>query len=346
MLRQIWLYGRILVGVAFGVGVAYFIVRGVDWPELLNQLSQFNWVLMAPVFGVVVASNAVRAYRWHMLFHREAPRPTFLFFVENTGQGLNNLAPIRVVAEPIQFGYVSLREGYDRGVVLASIILGRMTDLVVTLGSLAIGFAIFRAEGAAYLRWVILPLIGLVLIVAAISLYTHKITFFDRFPIFRTYSAAWQDLVGQPRRLISVLAVTLTQWLILGFAAFIVAVDQGIRLAGYTNDWQLFGVIYVVVIGTMTLGAVLPGLPSGIGPFEAAAVAFLGFYGVPKESALAFGLIIHMGLFIPPIVIAIGTLIIFGPPWSTRHRMRRLRRERRAARQAAAARSAAQEEEI
>ena len=93
----------------------------------------------------------------------------------------------------------------------------------------------------------------------------------------------------------------------------------------------------------MTLGSVLPGLPSGIGPFEAAAVAFLGFYGVGKESALAFGLIIHMGFFIPPIIIAIGTLIVFGPPWSTRHRVRRLRRERREARRASAARKAAQE---
>ncbi len=139
------------------------------------------------------------------------------------------------------------------------------------------------------------------------------------------------------------MGVTLATWLTLGLAAFVVALDKDLSPTGYGHPLQLFVIIYVVVLGTMTLGSVLPGLPSGIGPFEAAAVAFLGFYGVGKEAALAFGLIIHMGFFIPPIIIAIGTLIVFGPPWSTRHRVRRLRRERREARRASAARREAQE---
>ncbi len=343
MLRLPWLYGRILIGMALGVGVAYIVVREVQWAELLNQLSQFNWFLMIPVFAIVVASNAVRAYRWRMLFHGRVPPATLLFFVENTGQGLNNLAPIRVVAEPIQFGYVALREGYDRGAVLASIILGRVADLAITLSCLAIGFALFKPEGAAYLRWVMLGLVSIVIVVAVISLYTHRVAFFDRFSLVRTYSTAWQELVGQPRKLTAVMGITLAQWLVLGLAAFVVALNNDLQPAGYPQYWQLFVIIYVVVLGTMTLGSILPGLPSGIGPFEAAAVAFLGFYQVAKEPALAFALIIHMGFFIPPIVIAIGTLFIFGSPWSTRHRVRRLRRERREARRAAAARRAAQE---
>ena len=51
MLRQVWLYGRILIGIALGVGVAYIIVREVQWAELLQQLSEFNWFLMIPVMG-------------------------------------------------------------------------------------------------------------------------------------------------------------------------------------------------------------------------------------------------------------------------------------------------------
>lgn len=343
MLRQVWLYGRILIGVALGVGVAYIIVREVQWADLLEQLAEFNWLLMIPVMGVVVVSNAIRAFRWKKLFHGRAPTATLLFFVENTGQGLNNLAPIRVVAEPIQFGYIALREGYDRGGVLASIVLGRVSDLAITLGSLAVGFAVFAPEGAGYLSIIILVLVGILVAVAVLSLYTHKITWFDRFPIVRTYSAAWQELIAQPRKLASVMGMTLATWMTLGLAAYIVAFSNGLEPNNSQNVVEVYVIIYVVVLGTMTLGSVLPGLPSGIGPFEAAAVAFLGFYGVDKEAALAFGLIIHAAFFIPPIIIAIGTLIVFGPPWSTRHRVRRLRRERREARRASAARRAAQE---
>lgn len=343
MLRQVWLYGRILMGVALGVGVAYIVVREVHLAKLLEQLAAFNWFLMIPVMGVVVASNTIRAVRWRMLFHGRAPTATLLFFVENTGQGLNNLAPIRIVAEPIQFGYIALREGYDRGAVLASIVLGRVSDLAITLGSLAIGFAIFAPGGAGYLSIIILLLVGVLIGVAVLSLYTHKITWFDRFPIVRTYSAAWQELMAQPRKLASVMGVTLATWMTLGLAAYLVAFNKGLMPNNSENILEVYIIIYLVVLSTMTLGSILPGLPSGIGPFEAAAVAFLGFYGVNKEAALAFALIIHIGFFIPPIIIAIGTLIMFGPPWSTRHRVRRLRRERREARRVSATRRAAQE---
>ena len=69
MLRQLWPYGRILIGILLGVGIAYIIVREVDWADLLSHLAAFNWYLMLPVFGIVIASNAIRAVRWRMLFH-------------------------------------------------------------------------------------------------------------------------------------------------------------------------------------------------------------------------------------------------------------------------------------
>ena len=345
-IRQIWLWGRVVAGIGLGAGIFWYVIQGVDFADLASQLASFNWALMIPVFALVVLSALVRAYRWRLLFHGGAPSLSLLFFVENTGVGLNSVAPIRVIAEPIQFGYIALREGYDRGVVLASIILGRVSDLVVTLGSIGIGFAIFPPHGAEILTWFVLALTGFVVFVAVASLFTHRFAWVDQFPIVRTYTAAWRELVGQPKKLALVVTVSLAQWLLLGAAAFLVFNNKGVDIAGNAQLWQTFGVIYVVMLGTMTLGSLIPGLPSGLGPFEAAAVAFLGFYGVAKEPALAFGLLIHLGFFLPPIVIAIITLIMFGPPWSTRHRVRRIRRERREARRAAAASRAAQIEEL
>ena len=341
-IRQLWLWARITAGIGLGVGIFWFVIQDVDFGALASHLAQFNWALMIPVFALVVLSAIVRAYRWRLLFHGAAPTVSLLFFVENAGVGLNSVAPIRVIAEPIQFGYLALREGYDRGVVLASIILGRVSDLVVTLGSIAIGFALFPPHGAEILTWIVLLLVAFVIFVAVGSLFTHRFAWVDQFPLVRTYTAAWRELVRQPKKLALVLGVTLAQWLILGVAAFLVFNNKDVDIAGNSQLWQTFGVIYVVMLGTMTLGSLIPGLPSGIGPFEAAAVAFLGFYGVAKEPALAFGLLIHLGFFVPPIVIAIITLIRFGPPWSTRHRVRRIRRERREARREASASRATQ----
>ena len=72
--------------------------------------------------------------------------------------------------------------------------------------------------------------------------------------------------------------------------------------------------ILVVTLATMTLGVTLPGLPSGIGPFEFAATLLLSLYGIQREPALAFGLIVHVTFLLPPILIAVATLSMSGPP--------------------------------
>lgn len=307
--RRILLVLRISAGMAFGLALLWLAFRQVESRELLRHLRAFPWLLLAPVVALVLLSSVVRAYRWKLLFLEAPPSTARLFLVENTGIGFNSVAPIRVLAEPTQFGYLVLRDGRDGGAVLASLVLVRVVDLTVTLAMIALGFLAFP-PGGPVAAWVwrgmgLLAAVGLA--VSALSLVVPQ--WLARWPMLATYGEAWRGLLTQPRRLSWILLVTAAQWLLLGLAAWTIAREVGIGLP--------FPVVHILTLAIMTLGLTLPGLPSGLGPFEFAAILLLSLYRVAAEQALAFGLIVHGAFLLPPILIAAFTLIAFGPPWRT-----------------------------
>ena len=255
---------RVLIGFSLGILLIWWLVRDIDARQFIDHLTGFSWILLIPVFVLVIASAVIRAARWRLLFHDRPPSVGRLFFVENTGIGINSVAPVRVLAEPVQFSYLAIRDGHDRGSVLASIVLSRVIDLMVTLSIIALGFLIFPPTGQ--LRAAVWGTMGALALGAAavvvFSLSTHRWGWLRTRPLVVTYGNAWRRLVAQPRRVVQVLLVTVVQWTLLGAAALIIARQVGINLH--------FPVILILTLATMTLGMVLPGLPSGIGPRKCA----------------------------------------------------------------------------
>ena len=98
-------------------------------------------------------------------------------------------------------------------------------------------------------------------------------------------------------------------WIIKGAAANVIAFGLDIDLS--------IALVHVLMLAITTLGLTIPGLPSGLGPFEFAATFFLPLYGVMETDALAFGLVLHGTFMLPAIVIAVATLVTVGPPWPT-----------------------------
>jgi uncharacterized membrane protein YbhN (UPF0104 family) len=304
---------RIFVGFSLGILFIWWLLRDIDIRQFAEHLIDFSWELVFPVFILVITSAVIRAIRWRLLFHDGPPSVGRLFFVENTGIGINSFAPVRVLAEPVQFSYLAIRDGHDRGSVLASIVLSRVADLVVTLSIIALGFSVFPPTGPQRAAvWGIIGALALAAgVVVVISLSTHRWGWLSKRPLVATYGMAWRRLAAQPRRVVQVLVLTVVQWTLLGIAALLIAREVGINLH--------FPVILVLTLATMTLGMTLPGLPSGIGPFEFAATLLLSLYGVTREPALAFGVIVHATFLLPPILIAVVMLLTSGLPWPGNH---------------------------
>jgi uncharacterized membrane protein YbhN (UPF0104 family) len=338
--KQLSLIVRIALGVGFGVALLWWLLRDIDAQELVRHLLDFSWERLVPILGLVLLSGVVRAYRWRLLFHDRAPSVSRLFLVEHTGIGVNSLAPVRVLAEPIQFGYLAIRDGYERGSVLASLVLGRVVDTFVTLGTIAVGAVFFPPSAPLrQFAWGALVLgIAVAIAVSLFSLSMHRWRWLHRWHWLTTYGHAWRRLTARPRRMALIVAVTSLQWACVGLAAWLIARDVGIGLP--------FPAVYIVALGVMTLGFTLPGLPSGLGPFEFSATVLLALYGVSREMALAFGIIFHAVVLLPPVAIALLTLTVYGPPWATLRRQQAQKKPPavREARQPVASRSGSAEE--
>ena len=79
----------------------------------------------------------------------------------------------------------------------------------------------------------------------------------------------------------------------LGPAGWLLARETGIEISLY--------LVLVVVIGAIFFSTAVPGLPGAIGTFEFAAVSLLDLWGVPKEPALTFAIVLHLVLWLVPV---------------------------------------------
>ncbi len=68
----------------------------------------------------------------------------------------------------------------------------------------------------------------------------------------------------------------------------------------------------LVLQGIVVLGVAIPSSPGYAGIFEAACIAALGIYNVPKDLALGFALSLHMAWFIPITVLGVWALVRAG----------------------------------
>ena len=64
----------------------------------------------------------------------------------------------------------------------------------------------------------------------------------------------------------------------------------------------------LAVFAVASLGMAVPAAPGGIGVFEAAMVAALGWFGVDRHEALACALVTHMLQFVPTTIAGVAVL--------------------------------------
>ncbi len=291
----------------------WWVWQGIDTRILVDRILEYPVAFVPVVLALMVAAAAVRAYRWSLLLPPGTLSVGRLFLVENTGIAFNSVSPVRVLAEPVQLAYLTLRFQCDVGTGLASLVLVRVIDLLVTLTLIVLGFMLIRPTTAVPRSvWSgIGMLFFAAVIVISISLLSGRTPWANRLRFVRPYTEAWHTLARQPRRFVWIIAVTAAFWFVKGGAAFVIA--RGLEI-----DFSL-ALSLVLMLAVTTLGLTLPGLPSGLGPFEFAATLFLPLYGIVRIDALAFGLVLHAAFLLPPIVIAVATIITVGLPWPSRH---------------------------
>ncbi|MBI2936193.1 MAG: flippase-like domain-containing protein [Chloroflexi bacterium] len=297
--------GRAAVGLLVSVALGYLAVRGLAAQHVSTILSDFSLTHGLVALGVFLLSNVVRAYRWQRLFLRERVSLWRLFVVQNAGIGLNNLMPIRMFSEVAQFAILTARDRVSAATALATLGIERVLDMVANTLLLGLGLMLLPQLGGVIGFG---PQLGFAVVlsllwVGAMQLFalgSSRWGFIQRIPLLQSFSIALAEVERRWKRMLISFLATIAYWILLGVSAAILARGLGLSLS--------LSAAVVTVVAVTLFATSLPSLPGALGTFEFAAVYMLDFFAFTREDALGFAILLHLLLYVPPIVVALVML--------------------------------------
>ena len=280
------------------LGLGWLASRGLDWHEVWKALRDLPLYVVALALLMFLLSNLARAYRWRLLFIQEHISILRLFLIENMGLGLNNLLPVRIASEATQFTLLTLRDKISRGTALATLGMTRIMDIWASTLLLALGLLFVPGAGqlARYAAGGFVFSLLLLALVRFLAWGSRGLPLMGRVPLLRTFAASVAELEREKARLLASLAVSLSQWVILGISGWIVAWGMDITLS--------LAQAVLLILATIFVATSIPALPGAIGTFEAAMVYIMALFNVDKDLAFPYALVMHALLFLPPTILA------------------------------------------
>ena len=284
------------VGVSLLAG--YLAFRNVQLKELIAGIHQADAVAIGLILILITIGQVVRSLRWGlMLAPLEPLSQRLLLPITSIGFLFVWILPARLgeVARPYMLQQNS-RIGLSAA--MGSIVLERLIDASFLVVLLAICLPALRLPD-----WLLTSFQGFIYVLLAVTL----LVLLGSLPGFRRQLlqvASWllpskvaefltrtadtfysgMQAVGSIRRLLAIVALTSVIW-----SASVVAFKVLFYSMGLPLGW-LAGITVLVLT---CLGIALPAAPGFIGNYHYACMVALTLFGVVKETALAYAILIH-----------------------------------------------------
>ena len=297
--RRLLLVGYVVVATSLGGLLSWLVVRNAHWDELQHALFSANVALLAAAWLLVIVAAYLRGIRWKLLLIDEKTHATRLFMIEQTGAALDTLSPVRVLDEVVQVGILALRDKVKLGAILATIALQRTFEFATTVVALGLG-VLFLPQLRQFAPWIALGLvIGLIGLVALffVGPLLSRFRLLSNVPIVSQFGSAIVLLRKHKGRALAAFILSVAQTGLIGVVGWLVVLATGLQLS--------LPAMIVITLSITFFSSTVPGLPMSIGTFEFAAVTILALWGIGREDAIAFSLLVHAVLFLPPILFAV-----------------------------------------
>jgi len=272
---------RIILGTILGGGLLYLAMGGVHFGETWEVLRTMEGIYLVLALVLVLISPVVRALRWRALFDEDVPGPVPLIGAIVTGQTLNFTIPFRSgeVARILMVGGRKLQTA-------GTIAVEKALD-AACFGGLCVMLPLIWAipEWLEGPRLSVLGMAG-VYIVAVVGL-----------SIIPRISPKMFKIVQVPplRKMPVLLGSSLYLW------AGSILINYFVLCALQIQATFLAAIVLLVILQA---GVAVPSSPGKIGVFQYLAVLGLSLFGVAKTPALAFGVVLHLLIFLPVAVMA------------------------------------------
>jgi glycosyltransferase 2 family protein len=299
---------QVLVGTLVSVAFLWLAFRKVDWAGVWQSIAHANvWLLLAAL-GSVVLTTLIRSERWRMMFEARSRRlrPAKFFSIFLIGQVINAIFPARIgeLARAYLIGEI---EQVSKAYAFWTTVVEKVLDAFILLLFLA-GISLvvplpdwLRQAGWTLSLGVVAVFVGLGLVLVwrvRVARLIERIA--TRFPWSRHLRlgrllSAVADSVSLARR--PALFGGLVSWSVVAFLVaattnWLTAQALGLHIS-YTACLLLLAVLQVTAV------VPIPTSPGRVGLFHYLCVISLAIFGVQRDVALGFGLILHLLTYLP-----------------------------------------------
>jgi len=138
---------RVVVGLAVGVAVFWWVFRGTDWGEVWASIRRIHPAWVLAMAGIVVATFFTRILRWRYIVRIGHPASfRHMFSATQIGFMANFLVPMRI-GEGIRALALTRLTTIPFSKSLAMVALDRVSDLIGLIATMLIAALAFRPAG-------------------------------------------------------------------------------------------------------------------------------------------------------------------------------------------------------
>ena len=311
--------GQFILFLATGVGLFLWLYRKQDLSELISIIRKnvnFFWIGLSLILGIL--SHLARALRWRMLIEPIEKKTTWYntFMAVMIGY-LGNLVLPRL-GEVSRCGVLSKYEKISFPRLAGTVITERLTDLIFLLLLVILAFIIkfdllvdffsthidlskFSSHFKSY--WLYIFFTGIVVL----AYFGWKLLV--KLGLLSKFKDLWSKFVEG----ISSVKLVKSKGGYLFYSAFIWLMYFGMQYTCFfamkeTSHLTVSAGIIILVTGSIGMLAPVQG---GIGAWHGMVIATLAIYGVTKEPAYAFALLVHGAQNLMIIVLGLISFILF-----------------------------------
>jgi len=292
------------LGIAVSVVAIWVLLHSVDIGAAFDVLRTASPAWIAVMFVTVSIDVGLRGARWRVLLAPIAPLPyrrvlgyTYLGYLAN------NVLPARL-GELYRSHALGEGEGVSRTTVLGTVVVERVVDTVMVVAIASVAVLVLSARGVMSSAVLLgLAFVSLLVIALGLGIAAHRLPGADR---VAAVVARRPRLLGIARRLRNGLAVAGrpgTMAVALALSALAWAASTGTFLAaGQAVGVELTVAQAALLTSGVALVSIVPSGPGYLGTFELTVVGIASGFGIPRDSAFALGLLVHLvGLLVTSI---------------------------------------------
>jgi uncharacterized protein (TIRG00374 family) len=284
------------IGIAISVAAIWILIHSVDLDAAFAVLRTAAPAWIGVMLVTATIDIGARGARWRTLLAPIAPlRYRRVLGYTYIGYLANNVLPARL-GELYRSHALGEGEGVSRTTVLGTVVVERVVDTIMVVAIASVAVLVLSVRGAMSSAVLLgLAFISLVVIVLGLGIAAHRLPGAAR---ATEIIARRPRLLELLRRLREGLAVAGRPSVVIGAIAFS-ALAWAASTATFLAAGQAVGVeLSVAQAALMTSGvalvSIVPAGPGFVGTFELTVVAIADSLGIPRDSAFALGLLVHI----------------------------------------------------